>query len=185
MEEIATEFIKTTQLYKNVDLNNITRSYKVKNLFIKFIFLVILPSCTHLKYENELQTQGVHHVGLAVKDLKETSRFFVEALNFKVIKEKPDYPAVFISDGTVMITLWQVEKSMNVVPFDRKKNIGLHHLALKIDRFKDLEEIFKKVKAWPGVKVQFSPELMGDGPGKHTMFYEPGGIRLELTHIPK
>jgi len=30
------------------------------------------------------------------------------------------------------------------------------------------------------VSVEFMPEFMGQGPRKHMIFAEPGGIRLEL-----
>ncbi len=53
------------------------------------------------------RTQGIHHAGLTVPDLAATRTFFEEVLGFEARGEKPDYPAVFLSDGSVMITLWQ------------------------------------------------------------------------------
>lgn len=130
----------------------------------------------------EIETHGVHHVGLSVVDLQTTVSFFKDALDFKIVGEKPDYPSVFVTDGTVMVTLWQADEE--ATKFDRRKNIGLHHLAFKLNSFDDLESMHKKIKNWPGVKVEFSPELVGKGPAKHMIFYEPGGIRLEfiVTH---
>jgi len=61
-------------------------------------------------------TQGVHHVGLTVPDLPGAVRFFIDTLGFAQIGEKPDYPAVFVSDGTTMITLWQA--ATDAVAFD-------------------------------------------------------------------
>jgi catechol 2,3-dioxygenase-like lactoylglutathione lyase family enzyme len=77
-------------------------------------------------------TQGVHHVGLTVPELPKTVRFFIDTLGFSQVGEKPDYPAVFVSDGSTMITLWQAADPAAAVPFDRKNVIGLHHLALKV-----------------------------------------------------
>ena len=51
-------------------------------------------------------TRGVHHVGLTVPDLASARRFFVEALGYEQRGEAADYPAVFVSDGTTLITLW-------------------------------------------------------------------------------
>jgi catechol 2,3-dioxygenase-like lactoylglutathione lyase family enzyme len=53
-------------------------------------------------------TRGAHHIGLAVPDLDTATRFFCDALGFSVAGERPDYPARFVSDGTVLLTLWQV-----------------------------------------------------------------------------
>ena len=43
-------------------------------------------------------TQGAHHIGLAVRDVAEARDFFVEALGFHVAAERPDYPAIFVTD---------------------------------------------------------------------------------------
>ena len=131
----------------------------------------------------KIETHGVHHVGLVVKDLKTTLRFFKDALDFEEVGGKPDYPSVFVSDGTIMVTLWQADEG--AIEFDRKKNIGLHHLAFKLRSFEDLDAMHKKIEDWPGVEIEFSPENVGEGPAKHMIFYEPGGIRLEFIVAPE
>ncbi len=78
------------------------------------------------------RTAGVHHVGLNVPDLAAARAFFTEALHFRQVGERPEYPAVFVSDGEVMVTLWQAEDPASATPFDRRRNIGLHHLALRV-----------------------------------------------------
>lgn len=131
----------------------------------------------------DIPTYGIHHVGLAVKDLQITADFFIQGLEFKKIGGQPEYPSIFVSDGHVMVTLWQADDS--AIAFDRKQNIGLHHLAFKLDKFEDLDAMYEKIKSWPGVQIEFPPELVGEGPAKHMMFYEPGGIRLEFFVMPK
>jgi catechol 2,3-dioxygenase-like lactoylglutathione lyase family enzyme len=127
-------------------------------------------------------TRGIDHVGLTVRDLQKTRDFFVSCLGWKQIGEKPDYPAAFVSDGHVMLTLWEVKNHDNRVEFDRKTNVGLHHLALRVGTEETFNEIFSRVSAWPGVKVEFAPEQLGKGSKRHTMIYEPGGIRLEFDY---
>ncbi len=78
-------------------------------------------------------TRGVHHIGLTVPDLEQTRKFFLETLGYDQVGDVPDYPAVFVSDGSIMITLWQASDPASAVPFDRKNGIGLHHLALTVD----------------------------------------------------
>ncbi|MEM9566956.1 MAG: hypothetical protein AAF974_01510 [Cyanobacteria bacterium P01_E01_bin.34] len=80
----------------------------------------------------EAMTQGAHHIGLTVCSRYSLhSGLFGRCAGFKQVGEKPDYPAVFVSDGTVMLTLWQTQNPQTATPFDRKTNIGLHHFALK------------------------------------------------------
>ena len=54
-------------------------------------------------------TVGIDHVGLSVGKLESTRRFFCDCLGWKVVGERPDYPAVFISDDCLIVTLWRVE----------------------------------------------------------------------------
>jgi lactoylglutathione lyase len=129
-------------------------------------------------------TTGIDHVGLAVSDLESSTRFFVECLGWKVVGENPGYPAKFVSDGVSRLTLWQVDKAGGYVGFDRRKNVGLHHLALKVVDRAALDDIYARVSAWPGVEVEFSPELVQQGPRVHCMVREPGGVRLEFVCTP-
>jgi hypothetical protein len=90
------------------------------------------------------------------------------------------YPAVFLSDGTTLITLWQAANPAMAAPFDRKNVIGLHHLALKVEGPDGLEALHDALKVTDGVKVEFAPEPLGGGPTKHMMCAIPGGIRVEF-----
>jgi catechol 2,3-dioxygenase-like lactoylglutathione lyase family enzyme len=130
-------------------------------------------------------TLGIDHVGLTVRDLQVTRDFFIDCLGWKQVGERPDYPAAFLSDGSVVLTLWQVKSGSNRVDFDRKANVGLHHLALRVGSEEAFNEIYSRASKWPGVQVEFAPEPLGAGPKRHTMIYEPGGIRLEFTLDPR
>lgn len=125
-------------------------------------------------------TQGVHHVGLTVCSLEATRRFFIETLRFDQVGELPDYPAVFLSDGTTMITLWQVSEPDAAVPFDRKSVIGLHHLALAVASHEALNELHKRLAETPDVFIEFPPEPLLGGPARHLMCEIPGRIRIEF-----
>ena len=129
---------------------------------------------------NSSLTQGVHHLGLTIPDLERTRDFFVEVLRFDQIGEVPDYPAVFLSDGSVMLTLWQAEEPASVTPFDRKRVVGLHHFALQVADAAALEALHKRLGEQSDVEIEFAPELLGGGPTRHMMCSIPGGIRLEL-----
>jgi catechol 2,3-dioxygenase-like lactoylglutathione lyase family enzyme len=127
-------------------------------------------------------THGAHHIGLTVPDLTATRRFFVETLGFDEVGNVPDYPAVFVSDGTTLITLWRAEDPATAVPFDRRRNVGLHHLALKVDP-EALPELHEKLVADPDVVVEFAPEHLGKSSLQHMMCFIPGGVRMEFIGI--
>ena len=124
-------------------------------------------------------TRGAHHIGLTVPNLEQTRNFFLETLGYDQVGEVPDYPAVFLSDGTLMITLWQASDPANAVPFDRKNVIGLHHLAFTVDTG-SLDGLYERLKDTADVDIQFAPEPLGDMPVRHMMCNIPGGIRVEF-----
>lgn len=125
-------------------------------------------------------TQGIHHLGLTVRDINEAATFFREQLNFDVVGEKPDYPAIFVSDGQVMLTLWQATEPDIAVPFNRHCNIGLHHFALRVANEGALEALFHQLSGVNGVDIEFEPQSLGQSGARHMMCSIPGGLRVEF-----
>jgi catechol 2,3-dioxygenase-like lactoylglutathione lyase family enzyme len=130
-------------------------------------------------------TAGVDHIGLTVADLTKSLAFFIDCLGWTKFGEKPDYPAAFVTDGEIRLTLWQVSDPSSFADFDRHNNIGLHHLALKARSQEDLDTLFARVREWPDISVEFSPEFSGPGPKVHCMIREPGGCRVEFAWDPR
>ncbi len=126
------------------------------------------------------KTQGINHLGLSVKNLDQTVSFFVDCLGWEESGRDESYPRSAVSDGTVRLTLWEVDHSLPTNDFQFRKNIGLHHFALEVGSEQDLNQIADNVKDYPGVNIEFMPEPLGFGPRKHMMFNEPGGIRIEF-----
>ena len=125
-------------------------------------------------------TQGAHHIGLTVPNLADTRAFFIDTLGYEQLGEVPDYPAVFLSDGTTMITLWQAADPATAVSFDRKNVIGLHHFALKVENADVLKTVHDRLTKTNGVEIEFPPESLGGGATQHMMCFIPGGIRMEF-----
>ncbi|UXY16258.1 VOC family protein [Chitiniphilus purpureus] len=126
-------------------------------------------------------TKGLHHLGLAVFNLADTTRFFVEGLGWTESGRDDSYPRTMVTDGHVKLTLWQVDHAQAVHEFNRRTNVGLHHLALEVESESRLFELAERLSQFPGARIEFAPELLGGGPRKHMMCYEPGGIRIEFT----
>lgn len=127
---------------------------------------------------NKPLTQGVHHIGLTVSKLEESAAFFTSMLGWKEVKRNADYPAIFVSDGNILLTLWK-NKEEPANSFDKTKNIGLHHIAFGVASEDVLNNTHEHLKN-RGIKIEFSPEQLGQGPARHMMCYEPSGIRVEL-----
>lgn len=124
-------------------------------------------------------TAGAHHVGLTVPELAPAVRFFEEGLDFEQVGEVPDYPAVFLSDGQVLITLWQASDGNEAVAFDRHRNLGLHHLALRVGG-RGLDALHARLAARKDVEIEFAPQVLGAGPTRHMMTRIPGNLRIEF-----
>lgn len=123
-------------------------------------------------------TRGVHHIGMTVSGLEESAAFFVSLFGWKEVKRKEDYPAIFVSDGSIMLTLWK-NKEEPASPFNKDKNIGLHHVAFLVPDEQSLLEIYERLKN-NNIKMEFTPELVGQGPARHMMCFEPSGNRIEF-----
>jgi catechol 2,3-dioxygenase-like lactoylglutathione lyase family enzyme len=127
-------------------------------------------------------TKGAHHVGLSVPDLEAAAQFFCSTLGFSEAGGNPSYPSRFVSDGATLITLWQVADPANALPFDRRSNIGLHHLALGVEDDAALDTVHARVKAHPGATIEFAPEPIRTGSAtRHFICAMPGGIRIEFA----
>ena len=126
------------------------------------------------------KTQGAHHIGLTVPSLADARAFFQDALGFEAVGEVPDYPAAFVSDGNIMITLWQTQDPATATPFDRRRNIGLHHLALRVASPDALRALSDELGSRNDTEIEFEPEALGETGIRHMMCRIPGNIRLEF-----
>ena len=126
------------------------------------------------------ETQGLNHLGLAVRDLAATTKFFTDCLGWEESGRDDSYPRTAVSDGSMRLTLWEVDKSLAIQQFHRRQNVGLHHLAITVPSEAALYALNERVAKWDGVEIEFAPELVGKGPRKHMMFNEPSGIRMEF-----
>lgn len=126
---------------------------------------------------NTAATNGCHHIGLTVDKLEDSAAFFTGCLSWQEVRRDLNYPAIFVSDGSITVTLWQ-SQLINPVAFD-KNHIGLHHVAFMVNSENSLNECYQKIKEH-GYGIEFAPKLLRDGPAKHMICYEPSGIRVEL-----
>lgn len=131
---------------------------------------------------NKNLTTGFSHVGLSVHNLDTSLKFF-QALGFNKVGGVESYPSIFLSDGSSLLTIWKTDE--DYTPFDRRKNVGLHHLAIRVTSRDALDQAYKAVGEVEGTKVDgdgaFSPQKLEGTPLTHAMVFEPSGNRIELT----
>ncbi|MBE5073239.1 VOC family protein [Erythrobacteraceae bacterium E2-1 Yellow Sea] len=132
----------------------------------------------------ERETLGLNHIGLAVSDLGATVAFFTDTLGWETAGGDPDYPSIFVTNGEMFVTLWRVTDPATATPFNRKTNVGLHHMAITVRDLTTLHELHRRFVAHPGVVIEFAPEFLGNGPTTHMMIREPSGLRLEFI-VPR
>ncbi|QEE35067.1 VOC family protein [Octadecabacter sp. SW4] len=125
-------------------------------------------------------TSGMNHLGLTVADLDASTAFFAQALGWEVLARDDTYPRTTVSDGAMRLTLWQAHPEPEIVAFARRTNVGLHHLAMTVESEARLNDLAQTLRDYPGVTIEFMPELVGQGPRRHMIFTDPGGLRLEL-----
>ncbi len=134
--------------------------------------------------DQEVLTLGLNHLGLTVKNLRSSTAFFTETLGWEDVGGYEDYPSKFVTDGNIFLTLWQASDPENAIAFDRKNNLGLHHLALTVKSRDALDELYEKFVEHDDVVIEFAPEPNGGGPTIHMMIREPSGLRLEFAWTP-
>ncbi|MBX2846991.1 MAG: VOC family protein [Acidiferrobacterales bacterium] len=126
--------------------------------------------------------KGIHHLGLSVSNLEESCKFFCGVLGWHEVRRVEEYPAIFVTNDEVMFTLWQTSNQANA--FDRRDNVGLHHVAFSVESEEELSALYKKLSNVAHVSIEFGPELLRGGPAKHMICYEPSGIRVEFIWVP-
>jgi methylmalonyl-CoA/ethylmalonyl-CoA epimerase len=90
----------------------------------------------------------VHHIGIAVKNLKESAAIFEKLLDIKAhIEDAPCQKvseAIFrISDEVEINLLEPMGPDSSVAKFLEKRGEGLHHIALEVD---DIDAELKKMQ---------------------------------------
>ena len=129
-----------------------------------------------------MKTQGIHHLGLAVSNLDASTDFFVKCLGWQIAGQSEQYPAKFVTNGEAFFTLWQANDDAR--SFDRKNQVGLHHVAIRVAAEADLLQVYAQASKYDGVTVEFAPEPLLGGPARHCMVYDPSGIRIEFIWVP-
>lgn len=93
-----------------------------------------------------IHPRKVGHVVLKVRDIERAEQFYTEVLGFEVVTRLKRPRGVFFSLGEQHHDLAVLE-----VPPDadtvKEKQVGLHHVALQVGSFAELQEGYRTLKA--------------------------------------
>jgi methylmalonyl-CoA/ethylmalonyl-CoA epimerase len=123
----------------------------------------------------------ISHVGVAVKNLEETLKFFEHVLDLKPSKkvEKSNMKAAFIPVGDGEIELLEpTDPELPLAAFISKKGEGVHHISIEVEDIKEVIEELKK----KGVRLLDEKPRIGVH-GVNIAFLNPEstkGILIEL-----
>lgn len=126
----------------------------------------------------------VDHIGIAVKDLEQAKKFYIDVLGMTAfgeeVIEEQKVKVCFIPCGDSEVELLESTDSDGpIAKFIEKKGEGIQHLALRVD---NIEAALADLKA-KGVRLIDETPRYGAG-GASIAFVHPkdtGGILLELS----
>ena len=128
--------------------------------------------------------EKIDHIGIAVKSIEESRKFFEDILGLKAIFEEtlPDsgVKALGLGIGESRIELLEAYgENSPIKKFIEKRGEGIHHIAIKVD---DIEKTLKLLKD-NGLKLIDEKPRIG-AEGKRIAFIHPKsthGILIELV----
>jgi methylmalonyl-CoA epimerase len=122
--------------------------------------------------------KGIDHIGIAVRNLEETKKFFEEVLGLGTSKEgkAEKFRFAFIPVGDSEIELIEpIDPSFFIAKFIAQRGEGIHHVALKVE---GIEEALEKLRR-KGIRPLDEKPRIGVH-GVKIAFIDYRGIIVEL-----
>src|SRR4051795_8238935 len=129
--------------------------------------------------------RGIHHVDLAVADVKRSLAFYLDLLGPLGWAEEVRYPTYRGTEEVVYLVRQEARNGgIGLRPADggthRYYDVGIEHFAFEVDRRGEVDEAHARCLA-SGANVHFPPEEDRDEPGYYAFFaFDPDGIRVEV-----
>lgn len=123
-----------------------------------------------------VEVKGVAHVGLYIKDIERSKKFYTEILGFENICEfvSPEENKIaFMKSGNLIIELIQ-----HKVWMDRKDGL-FDHIAMEVENIEETSEKLKELGMAFEADIYFD-DLVFDKGVKYQAFRGPDGEHLEI-----
>lgn len=124
-----------------------------------------------------MKLTALHHIAIIVSDYKKSREFYVDKLDFEIIREnyrqgRDDYK-LDLKMGDIELEIFGVNNPPKRVT--RPEACGLRHLAFKVDNIDETIEELKKLQ------IECEPVRIDEFTNKRmTFFFDPDMLPLEL-----
>ena len=125
----------------------------------------------------------IDHIGIAVKNLDETLKFYEEVLGIKCIGtevvEEQKVKTAFLPIGDTEVELLEAtDEDSPIAKFIEKRGEGIQHIAYRVD---DIEKALEEVKA-KGIRLIDEKPRKGAGGAKIAFLHPKStyGVLIEL-----
>lgn len=126
-----------------------------------------------------IQTPGVHHVALRVRNYERARRFYIDTLGFEVVMEAPNF-LLFFAGGTAIAIRGPEEKTTEGDQFNPFR-VGLDHLALGCT---DEDELNRVASALERAGIENTGVKLDETLGKkYVAFKDPDRIAWEFYMV--
>ena len=119
-----------------------------------------------------LETTGIDHLNLEVKNLDESVKFYRDLFGFEVREDQPEENSKIIGNDAVKLCLYEITE------FTKYEKNGFHHFGLHIKNFDDVLDKCKEM----GLKIYYGGPLEW----AHSIsiyIQDPNGYEIELTKV--
>lgn len=130
-----------------------------------------------------IETGGLHHFAIRVRDAERSKKFYGEALGFPLIREQQredDTVLGFNAHGTFFAVRAGHAATADDDRFDPFR-VGLDHLALQVPDVAALDQLAANLDA---AGVRHDDVVEDPGGARYICFYDPDGIPWELFVAP-
>src|SRR5262245_25442512 len=131
-----------------------------------------------------MQINGIAHIQLTVSDFAAAVPFYEKLLPFlgltPVMSMDGFYYCVGGRTGVAISPASEEHQAERFV----QRRVGLHHVCFRVRERAEVDEAYRFLLEI-GATIVHPPEDGGWAPGYYSVLFEdPGGIRLEINHVP-
>ncbi len=173
----------------------------MKKIFLKFVHLAIFLSANALVYA---QISNIESVGMTVRDMDRSVKFYTGALGFKKISDNEfaggqyeNLEGVFgihvrvvrlqLGDESIELTDYLTSGGRSIPEDMHSNDLSFQHIAIVVS---DMDRAFARLKQFHVEYVSTAPQTLPSGNVaaagiKAFYFHDPDNHNLELIYFPK
>jgi catechol 2,3-dioxygenase-like lactoylglutathione lyase family enzyme len=119
-----------------------------------------------------LNTKGIDHLNLTVKNLAESIQFYQQLLGFEVLEDMPDLGGAIIGNDYAKLALYEDPE------FKGNEHNGFSHMSFHIDDFDDIIPLCNQL----GITIKFNGVVQW--PQSRSIYIaDPNGYEIELAEV--